>query len=277
MAEKRKRVVLGFNQKFEIIKRLKIGETATNIAQIYGVGRTTVNDIKRDAEKIEQHVSQMQINDGDVKSRKTMKLPEGIPLSGPIITTNASEMNKKLDGDPNFKARTGWLDKFKFRHVIHQLDISGEKLSANSAVIAEFKEQFKLKINVILKLLENKFIIVMKLDSIGKPYHKKHLTTFSEKTAPGLIQKDRINAMDAIFNVASAWADLSVSNLKNGWNKLWPEIIPCESEETEPSSVEEIVQFCNNGLHSEILSTKEVTDWLENDKQDGGFEILNDE
>lgn len=61
---------------------------------------------------------------------------------------------------------------------------------------------------------------------------------------------------DAIFNVASAWTDLSVSNLKNGWNKLWPEIIPCESEETEPNSVEEIVQLCNNGLHSEILSTK---------------------
>ncbi|KAL4148664.1 hypothetical protein QTP88_002837 [Uroleucon formosanum] len=73
MAEKRKRVVLRFNQKLEIIKRLKKDETATNIAQIYGVGRTTVNDIKRDAEKIEQHVSQMQSNDGDVRSRKTMK------------------------------------------------------------------------------------------------------------------------------------------------------------------------------------------------------------
>jgi len=55
MAEKRKRVVLEFNQKHEIIKRLKKGETATNIAHIYGVGRTSVNNIKRDAEKIEQH------------------------------------------------------------------------------------------------------------------------------------------------------------------------------------------------------------------------------
>jgi hypothetical protein len=49
MAEKRKRVVLDLNQKIEIIKRLKKGETATSIALIYGVGRTTVNDIKRDA------------------------------------------------------------------------------------------------------------------------------------------------------------------------------------------------------------------------------------
>jgi len=64
--------------------------------------------------------------------------------------------------------------------------------------------------------------------------------------------------------------------LKNGWNKLWPEIIPCESEETEPVSVEEIVQLCNNGLRSEILSTKEVTDNYIG-KQDGRFEILNDD
>lgn len=51
MAEKRKRVMLDLNQKIEIIKRLKKGETPTSIALIYGVGRTTVNDIKRDAEK----------------------------------------------------------------------------------------------------------------------------------------------------------------------------------------------------------------------------------
>jgi nicotinic acid phosphoribosyltransferase len=73
MAEKRKRVVLYLNQKIEIIKRLKKGETATSIAIIYGVGRTTVNDIKRDAVKIEQHVSKMQNIDGDPKTRKTMK------------------------------------------------------------------------------------------------------------------------------------------------------------------------------------------------------------
>lgn len=48
VSKKRKHVELGFNQKLEIIKRLKKYETAINIAQIYGEGRTTVNDIKRD-------------------------------------------------------------------------------------------------------------------------------------------------------------------------------------------------------------------------------------
>ncbi|XP_049958140.1 uncharacterized protein LOC126474706 [Schistocerca serialis cubense] len=73
MSQKRKRVVLGLNQKLEIIKRLRKGETATSVALIYGIGRTTVNDIKRDADKIEQHVSTMQSMDGDVRTRKTMK------------------------------------------------------------------------------------------------------------------------------------------------------------------------------------------------------------
>jgi hypothetical protein len=71
---------------------------------------------------------------------------QGIPLSGPVIMAKAVEMHKKLDGDPNFKASIGWLDKFKCRHGIQKLDISGEKLSANSAVIVEYREQFKEKV-----------------------------------------------------------------------------------------------------------------------------------
>uniref|UniRef100_A0A2S2R2Q4 Jerky-like n=1 Tax=Sipha flava TaxID=143950 RepID=A0A2S2R2Q4_9HEMI len=447
MTEKRKRVVLGFNQKLEIIKRLKNGENATNIAQIYGVGRTTVNDIKRHAEKIKQHVLLLQSNDGDVKSRKTMKpakyeqldnvlyqwfiqaRSQGIPLSGPIIMAKASIINKKLDGDPNFKASMGWLDKFKFRHSIRQLDINGEKIGENSAVVAEFKEKFKSKIQSHLNLVREQ---VYNCDETGlnwKTLPQKTLASFSDKTATNFKdQKDRITVMvcanatgnhklpllvigksekprafknlnlntlpvnyyaqkgawmdltifmdwfhkvfvpqvkvhlaekqlpqkalllmdnapthpsgelksddgnitcfflptniisllqpmdqgiienmkrqyrksliesvlssdntigikecwknynikDAIFNVASAWADLTVPILKNGWNKLWPEIIPYKSKETKTVSVEEFVELCNE-LSSEILSTKEVTDWLESDKQDEGFEILNDD
>jgi len=37
------------------------------------------------------------------------------------------------------------------------------------------------------------------------------------------------------------------------------------------------VQLCNDGLNSETLTTQEVTNWLECDKQVGGFEILNDD
>lgn len=51
-------------------------------------------------------------------------------------------MSKKLpiNGDQNCKASVGWLDKFKSCHGICQLAISGEKMSANSAVVREYKE-----------------------------------------------------------------------------------------------------------------------------------------
>lgn len=44
-----------FDEKLEIIERSRKGETATGTAQTYGVvGRTTANDIKRDADKIDK-------------------------------------------------------------------------------------------------------------------------------------------------------------------------------------------------------------------------------
>lgn len=213
MSEKRKRVVLGLPQKLEIIKRLRKGESATLIAPIYGIGRTTVNDIKRDADKIESHVSKMQTTDGDVKVRKTMKpaklqqldtvmyqwfvqaRSQGIPLSGPIVMIKAVEMNKNLGGDPSFKASIGWLDKFKRRHGIRQLDISGEKLSADSAVIAEYRDKLLKEINERHLSREQ----VYNCDETGlnwKALPDKTLASLSEKSAPGFkMQKDRITAM----------------------------------------------------------------------------------
>ncbi|XP_047106853.1 jerky protein homolog-like [Schistocerca piceifrons] len=85
------------------------------------------------------------------------------------------------------------------------------------------------------------------------------------------------NIKDTIFNVASAWSDLSVSNLKNGWNKLWPQPRGEESEEPECVTVDEMVNLCNNLQISTNLTSEEVSEWLEYDKVDGGFQILSDD
>ncbi|XP_049800173.1 jerky protein homolog-like [Schistocerca nitens] len=82
---------------------------------------------------------------------------------------------------------------------------------------------------------------------------------------------------DAIFNVASAWSDLSVSNLKNGSNKLWPQPRGEESEEPECVTADEMVNLCNNLQISTNLTSEEVSEWLECDKVDGGFQILRDD
>ncbi|XP_049958214.1 jerky protein homolog-like [Schistocerca serialis cubense] len=82
---------------------------------------------------------------------------------------------------------------------------------------------------------------------------------------------------DAIFNVAIAWSDLSVSNLKNGWNKLWPQPRGEELEKPVCVTVDEMVNLCNNLQISKNLTSEEVSEWLECDKVDGGFQILSDD
>lgn len=53
---------------------------------------------------------------------------------------------------------------------------------------------------------------------------------------------------NAIYNVISAWADLTISNLISEYNKLWLETV----------YVDEIMQFYNNELNSETLTMKDV-------------------
>lgn len=214
MSEKRKRVVLDLAKKFEIVGRLRKGESATSLSKIYNVPRTTINDLKRCGDKIEDHISKMESTDGDVIRRKTMKLSkhdeldqvvfywfaqqrsQGIPLSGPIIQQKALDFNKKIQScDPSFKASTGWLDKFKNRHGIRQLSIEGEKLSANSAVVSEYVSKLQAEI-------KNRNLTrsqVYNCDETGlnwKALPQRTLASSSEMTAPGYkAQKERITVM----------------------------------------------------------------------------------
>ena len=49
---KRKRVVLPLKDKVEIIESLKNGESGSKLAQMYGVGTSTISDIKKNSDSI---------------------------------------------------------------------------------------------------------------------------------------------------------------------------------------------------------------------------------
>lgn len=50
------------------------GESAVSTAPIYDVGRTTVNDIKKNANKIESHnISKLQNSDSSITAKKIVK------------------------------------------------------------------------------------------------------------------------------------------------------------------------------------------------------------
>ena len=64
------------------------------------------------------------------------------PISGHILQEKALDFYKIFyAGD--FTAGSGWLDRWKKMYGIRQLNISGEKLSADYDEVINFKESFK--------------------------------------------------------------------------------------------------------------------------------------
>lgn len=161
---KRKRIVLSMRDKYEINKRLEEGESATKLSNEYKVGKSTITDIKKQKTSITNFISKLDSTHGS-SSRKTMKLAtntdlddtvykwftqkrsQGEPISGPILCEKAIQFNEKLGGPSNFQASTGWLKRFKSRHGVRQLQIQGEKLSADSSAA----DSFKIKLRDLLK------------------------------------------------------------------------------------------------------------------------------
>ncbi|XP_025417896.1 jerky protein homolog-like [Sipha flava] len=196
----RKHVTLTLDQKIEIIKLMENGQNYGMIAEKYGIGKSTVGDIKKNKEKIMKFVSTTERGPG---TRKTLKEPENlilksalfiwfmqqqrrhIPISGEIICEKARLFHRKITKqEDGFTASRDWLDKFKHRHGIRRLKITGEKLSCDEASIEPFRNELlrvKNENNLDLEQIYN-------ADESGLfwrmlPEHT--LTSSHEKNAPG--------------------------------------------------------------------------------------------
>ncbi|KAK4317465.1 hypothetical protein Pmani_011467 [Petrolisthes manimaculis] len=112
--EKRKRVVLTVKQKLDICRRLEKGENRKLIMQDFGIGSSTIYDIKAQANKL----------------RAFVKVTD---------TPKAAEHRHTLQ-----QKRVVTLDKvlFKNRHGIRRLDVSGEAKSADLPTAEEFIDRF---------------------------------------------------------------------------------------------------------------------------------------
>ncbi|XP_054720160.1 jerky protein homolog-like [Uloborus diversus] len=209
---KRKRIVLTIQEKYDIVTRLESGEAVTKLAKEFHVGVSTVSEMKRNSEKIKKCFAEFDITKG-AKFRKTMKLAdhtdldatlykwfvqkrcEGIPLSGPMIQEKALILNSKLGGSDDFKASSGWLEKFKIRHGIRQLNIEGEKLSGNVAAV----DSFVAKIEDLIRDENLSPDQIYNCDETGlywKALPEETLAAVNETSAPGRKRmKDRVTVL----------------------------------------------------------------------------------
>lgn len=72
MSTKRKRIVLTIKEKVDIIAQSKKGETGRALAEKYGVGTSTISDIKKNADSISKYVNNLD-DEEDTSTRKIMK------------------------------------------------------------------------------------------------------------------------------------------------------------------------------------------------------------
>ena len=157
---KQKRVVLSIADKVKIIEMLDKSASYTVIAEKFGIGKSTVGDIKKNREKILKFKTEM--NDmGMTRSAKVMKLSddskldqavylwfrqkrmEGMPVSGPLLCEKAVALSRVLNGETDFTASKGWSWRFCQRHGIRQLSLQGEKLSSDEKQAEEFVCTFR--------------------------------------------------------------------------------------------------------------------------------------
>ena len=159
---KRKKVVLTIEEKLEILDSIKTGTSYTVISERYGVGRSTVADIKRNASKLEK-IKQKTVEMGFKKATfKVMKIGEyekldkelyiwfrqqrelNIPVSGILLQEKAKILFERLysDSTQTFTVCTDFQWRYSKRHGVKNLSIQGQQASADFVTACDFQQHF---------------------------------------------------------------------------------------------------------------------------------------
>ena len=138
----------------------------------------TLNEPLPTHERSKQQISEIRKNKDSIETseglkRKSLKLADdeqldralyawfiqqrstGTPISGPLLQEKAKRFSTQLNteaADREFKASTGWLEKYKTRHGIRNLSIQGKKLSAAEETVEPFLQKLH-------KVIEEKNLI----------------------------------------------------------------------------------------------------------------------
>uniref|UniRef100_A0A8C8S3P0 HTH CENPB-type domain-containing protein n=1 Tax=Pelusios castaneus TaxID=367368 RepID=A0A8C8S3P0_9SAUR len=145
-------------EKLAAIDRVHNGETQAKISRDLGIAESTLRGWIKNETKLRSFVQNV---DSEVSlERKRVRYSakpdvdkalstwfvqeraKGTPLSGPILQAQATKFGT-LMGDETYQASKGFISRFKTRHGISQVSISGESRSANETAANEFPAKLK--------------------------------------------------------------------------------------------------------------------------------------
>lgn len=157
---KRKHVVLSIKKKVEILKKLDSGSSVKAVSQEYGIGPTTIYDLKKKKEKLLKFYAESD-SPKLMENRKTLhtsrivdvdevlmewirqRRSEKVPLDRALIMAQAKLFHEQLGIKTVCEYSSGWFARFKNRHGLRVLSICGEKVSADKDSAEDFVEDFQ--------------------------------------------------------------------------------------------------------------------------------------
>ncbi|XP_068684888.1 tigger transposable element-derived protein 6-like [Montipora foliosa] len=150
------RKCLSLKEKIEVIRKSNEGNSMRKLAKIFDCGKTQIVKILKQKAKIleswnsnEGAQSQKRLNvekygeiNGLLWKWYTRARESNIPVDGPMLVEEARIIAERI-GDDTFKGTSGWLDKWKKRHNIGQMNISGEEGDVSQETIDSWNERLK--------------------------------------------------------------------------------------------------------------------------------------
>ncbi|KAJ8929081.1 hypothetical protein NQ314_018280 [Rhamnusium bicolor] len=211
--------------KCKILESIEKTHDVRQVAEIFGVRKSTVYDIKKNKEKIQSFVSRTFHGVGKRKVMRKAEHPEMedalytwflkqrgnyVPISSEILRTKAKLFYKEITGKDDFPASSGWMDKSKSQYRIHHLKVCGEKISNDVDAVKPFQEKF---LNVV---------------------HEMQLNP--EQTDPENL----------------SWK----KNIRKSWFQLWP-LVPEDEDVEECISLAELKTKLRSHLDADLNKIKE--------------------
>ncbi|KFM64756.1 Jerky protein, partial [Stegodyphus mimosarum] len=156
---KRKHVSMSIKQKVELLQKMDKGVSVSKLCKEYGIGKSTVYDIKKKKKELFEFLvdsnTPLAMNNRKIfryaKSDDHDKVmiewvrqrrSEGVSLTGPMLMAQAKIFHEEMNLKTECTYSTGWLTKFKNRHGITQLKISGENTLTDTEATELFADEF---------------------------------------------------------------------------------------------------------------------------------------
>ncbi|XP_005333826.2 jerky protein [Ictidomys tridecemlineatus] len=157
--KKRKHLSLSIAQKVELLQKLDAGVSVRCLTEEYGVGTTTIYDLKKQKDKLLKFYSDSD-NQELMKNRKTLhraknedldrvliewirqQRSKDMPLTGLLVMKQARIYHEELNIESECEYSEGWLQKFKKRHGIKYLKMCSEKASADHETAENYIDEF---------------------------------------------------------------------------------------------------------------------------------------